>query len=216
MRTLPDLASFALHCSYSGRSRTHVAVNDWLVTRSGDGHGGNPTRRLRRVAPSRMPRPGKFRLRRLFRDRRRRWKPLSALHHRTGSASARRHRGSNWLVAARTASTPPAWAPARTLRTAVFSGVFLDDCIAIHGSFARVTGVDGGTLKLEGPAGDFKAGEPLRVSDTQRVLSPSPLSSSRFSRWVGAHWLATVDPAPDHHRLSRPTRAFRKAGNSGQ
>ncbi len=46
----------------------------------------------------------------------------------------------------------------------IFTGVFLDDCIAIHGGFGRVISAEGNTLILKG--GDPVVGQPLRISDT--------------------------------------------------
>ncbi|MEJ0001468.1 MAG: hypothetical protein WDO13_21465 [Verrucomicrobiota bacterium] len=45
-----------------------------------------------------------------------------------------------------------------------FRGIFLDDCIAIHGTFGQVTAVNGADLTIRGitPV----VGEPLRISDT--------------------------------------------------
>lgn len=52
------------------------------------------------------------------------------------------------------------------VRDCVFEGVFLDDCIAIHGTFRSVAEVSGRIVTLEGEHdGGFAAGEPVRFSD---------------------------------------------------
>ncbi len=48
----------------------------------------------------------------------------------------------------------------------IFTGVFLDDCIAIHGAFGRVVAADGKTITLKDFRGSPVVGEPLRISDT--------------------------------------------------
>ena len=55
--------------------------------------------------------------------------------------------------------------PGPDIENCEFQGVFLDDCIAIHGSFQTVKGVSGATLTLEGGVGDLKIGQPARISD---------------------------------------------------
>ena len=48
----------------------------------------------------------------------------------------------------------------------VFTGVFLDDCIAIHGHFGRVISAEGENLVLKKGEGNPTVGDPLRISDT--------------------------------------------------
>jgi hypothetical protein len=49
----------------------------------------------------------------------------------------------------------------------VFTGIFLDDCIAIHGTFDRVTSASGATLVVTSrPENRPMTGEPLRISNT--------------------------------------------------
>ena len=45
-----------------------------------------------------------------------------------------------------------------------FEGVFLDDCIAVHGYFQTIKSVAGNALTLEGGWGDLKVGQPARIS----------------------------------------------------
>jgi len=45
-----------------------------------------------------------------------------------------------------------------------FQGVFLDDCIAIHGGFETISAVNGNAVTI-GRSAQFKVGEPARISD---------------------------------------------------
>ena len=47
----------------------------------------------------------------------------------------------------------------------VFTGVFLDDCIAIHGSFDRVVGAEGADITLASTRASPAVGDPLRIAD---------------------------------------------------
>jgi len=52
------------------------------------------------------------------------------------------------------------------LEDSIFSGVFLDDCIAIHGSFHRVVRSEGNTIYLAADSSKLVPGDLLRISDT--------------------------------------------------
>lgn len=52
------------------------------------------------------------------------------------------------------------------LEDCVFSGVFLDDCIAVHGSFQRVVESEGNTIVLARGGTRLVPGDPLRIADT--------------------------------------------------
>lgn len=54
--------------------------------------------------------------------------------------------------------------PGPDIENCVFQGVFLDDCIAIHGGFATVKSASGNTLTLENGGGGQAVGEPVRIS----------------------------------------------------
>ena len=60
----------------------------------------------------------------------------------------------------------------------VFTGVFLDDCIAIHGTFGRVISVDGETLVLKKGEGDPVVGDPLRISDTHGFFGEAKVTAT--------------------------------------
>ncbi len=55
--------------------------------------------------------------------------------------------------------------PGPDIENCVFQGVFLDDCIAIHGYFQTIKAASGATLTLDGGVGSVQAGEPVRISD---------------------------------------------------
>jgi hypothetical protein len=57
--------------------------------------------------------------------------------------------------------------PGPDIENCVFQGIFLDDCIAIHGSFQTINAVSGKVLTLKGGIGALKVGEPVRISDTK-------------------------------------------------
>ena len=46
-----------------------------------------------------------------------------------------------------------------------FEGVFLDDCIAIHGGYHRIVKADGPTIVAQNAYAFYKVGEPVRISD---------------------------------------------------
>lgn len=54
--------------------------------------------------------------------------------------------------------------PGLDIENCDFRGVFLDDCIAIHGGFQTVKSAVGNTLTLSGDAGALKIGQPARIS----------------------------------------------------
>lgn len=55
--------------------------------------------------------------------------------------------------------------PGPDIEDCVFQGVFLDDCIAIHGGFQTIKSVSGLTVTLEGGVGSVAVGQPVRISD---------------------------------------------------
>lgn len=55
--------------------------------------------------------------------------------------------------------------PGPDIERCEFRGVFLDDCIAIHGYFQTIKSASGSTVTLDGGAGSVKAGETVRISD---------------------------------------------------
>ena len=55
--------------------------------------------------------------------------------------------------------------PGPDIEDCQFQGVFLDDCIAIHGGFQTVKSVSGNSLTLIGGVGGVKSGQTVRISD---------------------------------------------------
>jgi hypothetical protein len=51
-----------------------------------------------------------------------------------------------------------------------FNGVFLDDCIAIHGTFGRITEADGASLTISAPHPAFAVGDAVRITDTHGLF----------------------------------------------
>ncbi len=57
--------------------------------------------------------------------------------------------------------------PGTDLEDCVFKGVFLDDCIAIHGNFQTVKSATGDTMVVENGYAGLKVGDPARISDNK-------------------------------------------------
>ncbi len=67
--------------------------------------------------------------------------------------------------------------PGPDIERCVFQGLFLDDCIAIHGYLQTVTAVNGPALTLKGGAGALKPGGPVRISDTKSFFGEATVTS---------------------------------------
>ena len=67
--------------------------------------------------------------------------------------------------------------PGPDIENCQFQGVFLDDCIAIHGGFQTVKSVSGRTLTLDGGVGSVKPGEPVRISDQKGFFAEATVVS---------------------------------------
>ena len=67
----------------------------------------------------------------------------------------------------------------------VFQGVFLDDCIAIHGGFTDVTAVNGNVVTVK--ASQWNVGDPIQLADNRgdyqeaKVTAISPAPGNQFS-----------------------------------
>jgi lysophospholipase L1-like esterase len=55
--------------------------------------------------------------------------------------------------------------PGPVVEACVFEGVFLDDCIAIHGGFAKIVEATPDTITLDKGRGALRVGEPARISN---------------------------------------------------
>ena len=67
--------------------------------------------------------------------------------------------------------------PGPDIERCIFQGLFLDDCIAIHGYLQTVTAVNGPALTLKGGVGALKASGPVRVSDTKGFFGEAAVTS---------------------------------------
>ncbi len=67
--------------------------------------------------------------------------------------------------------------PGPDIENCVFQGVFLDDCIAIHGEFQTIQAASGPTLTLSGGIGTLTAGGPVRISDTKGFFGEASVVS---------------------------------------
>ncbi len=95
--------------------------------------------------------------------------------------------------------------PGPDIENCVFQGVFLDDCIAIHGSLQTVQSVSGSTLTLKGRAGQVRAGEPVRISDSQGFFAEAMVASVKDNG--SDTTLVTLDKdygVPPSAKLSNP------------
>jgi len=67
--------------------------------------------------------------------------------------------------------------PGPDLEDCVFKGVFLDDCIAIHGNFQTVKSATGNTMVVESGYAKLKVGEPARISDNKGFFAQAMVTA---------------------------------------
>ena len=67
--------------------------------------------------------------------------------------------------------------PGTDLEDCVFKGVFLDDCIAIHGNFQTVKSVTGDTMVVESGYAGLKVGDPARISDNKGFFAQAMVTA---------------------------------------
>ncbi len=67
--------------------------------------------------------------------------------------------------------------PGPDIERCVFQGLFLDDCIAIHGYLQTVTAVNGPALTLKGGVRALKVGAPVRLSNTKGFFGEASAAS---------------------------------------
>ncbi len=58
-----------------------------------------------------------------------------------------------------------------------FEGVFLDDCIAVHGYFLTIKSAAGNALTLDGGTGDLKVGQPARISGDKGFFAEATVTA---------------------------------------
>ena len=96
--------------------------------------------------------------------------------------------------------------PGPDIEGCVFRGVFLDDCIAIHGGFTALKSASGATLTLEGDAG-LKVGQPARLSGEKGFFGEATVTALRDNG--DKTWTATLDRdlgVPPNAKVSNPLR----------
>ena len=96
----------------------------------------------------------------------------------------------------------------------VFTGVFLDDCIAIHGGFSRVTQVDGATLTLASIYPLPQVHDTLRIADTHGFFAQGTCQA--VERGAGDTVKVTLDQdlhVPIDHTQDDDKRLGTKASN---
>lgn len=67
--------------------------------------------------------------------------------------------------------------PGPDLEDCVFKGVFLDDCIAIHGNFQTVKSATGDTMVVESGFAKLKVGEPARISNNKGFFAQAMVTA---------------------------------------
>lgn len=96
--------------------------------------------------------------------------------------------------------------PGPDIEGCVFRGVFLDDCIAIHGGFMVIKSVAGAALTLGGDGG-LKVGQPARISGDKGFFGEAAVIALKDNG--DKTWTATLDRdlgVPPGAKVSNPLR----------
>jgi len=96
--------------------------------------------------------------------------------------------------------------PGPDIEGCVFRGVFLDDCIAIHGGFTAIKSVSGTTLTL-GSDGGLKVGQPARISGEKGFFGEATVIALKDNG--DKTWTVTLDRdlgVPPNAKVSNPLR----------
>ncbi len=96
--------------------------------------------------------------------------------------------------------------PGPDIEDCVFEGVFLDDCIAIHGGFTAINAVSGPTLTLEKDGG-LVVGQPARISNEKGFFGEATVTALRDNG--DKTWTVTLDRdlgVPADAKVSNPRR----------
>ncbi len=97
--------------------------------------------------------------------------------------------------------------PGPDIENCVFQGVFLDDCIAIHGYFAKIKSVSGAALILDGGPADLQVGQPGRISDNNGFFGEATVMALKDNG--DKTWTVTLDKeltVPAGAKLSNPLK----------
>jgi len=96
--------------------------------------------------------------------------------------------------------------PGPDIENCVFRGVFLDDCIAIHGGFTAIKSVAGAALTLGGDGG-LKVGQPARLSGDKGFFGEATVTALKDNG--DKTWTVTLDrdlAVPPGAKVSNPLR----------
>ena len=96
--------------------------------------------------------------------------------------------------------------PGPDIEDCVFEGVFLDDCIAIHGGFTAIKSVSGPTLTLEKDGG-LVVGQPARISNEKGFFGEATVTALKDNG--DKTWTVTLDRdlgVPAEAKVSNPRR----------
>jgi hypothetical protein len=95
--------------------------------------------------------------------------------------------------------------PGPDIEHCIMTGVFLDDCIAIHGYFQDLVSVAGNTVTVQGGAGEMVVGQPVRISDPHGFYAQATVTALKDNG--NNTTTATLDqtlPIPVDSKLSNP------------
>ena len=96
--------------------------------------------------------------------------------------------------------------PGPDIEKCVFEGVFLDDCIAIHGGFTAIKSVSGAMLTL-GSDGELVVGQPARISNQKGFFGEATVTALKDNG--DKTWTVTLDRdlgVPAEAKVSNPRR----------
>ena len=96
--------------------------------------------------------------------------------------------------------------PGPDIENCVFQGVFLDDCIAIHGGFTAIKSANGSVLTL-GSDGGLKVGQPARLSGDKGFFGEATVTALKDNG--DKTWTVTLDRdlgVPPDAKVSNPLR----------
>ena len=96
--------------------------------------------------------------------------------------------------------------PGPDIENCVFQGVFLDDCIAIHGGFTTIKAVTGAALTLDNDGG-LVVGQSARISDQQGFFGEATVTALKDNG--DKTWTATLDKdlgVPVGAKLNNPRK----------
>lgn len=95
--------------------------------------------------------------------------------------------------------------PGPDIEDCTFEGVFLDDCIAIHGGFHKIIRVNGPILVARNDYAFYHVGEPVRISNTQGFYLQANVSALKDNGdGTSTLTLDSQTPVPTNASMSNP------------